>query len=373
MSGVIDLEFHQLDLRFAHLRVKRPERQRRLLASLADAGQQVPIVVVAVAGEPDRYRVIDGFKRIAALRRLGRDTVRATIWPMTEADALVLDRSLRSSEAETALEQGWLLVELESRFNYDLEQLAHLFDRSVSWVSRRLALVELLPDGVQELVRSGAVTAHVAMRFLVPAARIQVEACERMAEGFARLKLRTREAGLLYAAWRDSSPKMRERLLEDPGLFLKAHREIERDAPADHSPAREFLRDVEMLAAIAARTGRRWNRAAPLLDRTAIEDARHRLDRVMDELARLTRCIEREEKGRAEQETTDDDSGAASSRSADTADRTAPGDIPIVRQESDPVGHNGSARAGPIGESRALQGAGPGAVRFLPGQPGPGP
>ena len=118
------LEFHQLDRRLEHLRVRRPERQRRLLASLAASGQQVPIVVVGVDNQPDRYRVIDGYKRMVALQQLGRDTVEATVWEMSEAEALVLDRSMRFSEAETALEQGWLLSELEQRFGYTLEDLA---------------------------------------------------------------------------------------------------------------------------------------------------------------------------------------------------------------------------------------------------------
>ena len=43
------LEFHQLERHGEHLRVWRPERQRRLLASLATAGQQAPIIVVALA------------------------------------------------------------------------------------------------------------------------------------------------------------------------------------------------------------------------------------------------------------------------------------------------------------------------------------
>jgi ParB-like chromosome segregation protein Spo0J len=60
----MQLEFHQLDRRWEHLRVREPHRQRRLLASLADSGQQTPIVVVA-AGPPDRYLVIDGHKRVA--------------------------------------------------------------------------------------------------------------------------------------------------------------------------------------------------------------------------------------------------------------------------------------------------------------------
>ena len=91
----MQLEFHQLDRRWEHLRVRHPARQRRLLASLAESGQQTPIVVVAAEGQADRYVVIDGYKRIAALEQLGRDTVEAVVWPMSEAAAVLLDRSLR--------------------------------------------------------------------------------------------------------------------------------------------------------------------------------------------------------------------------------------------------------------------------------------
>src|SRR5437016_6666670 len=124
------LEFHQLDRRYEHLRVRNPERQRRLLAALAASGQQTSIVVVAISEKPDRYQVIDGYKRRAALEQLGRDTVEAVVWEMSEAGALVLERSMRFSEQETPLEQGWLLAELERRFGYNLEDLARRFDRS---------------------------------------------------------------------------------------------------------------------------------------------------------------------------------------------------------------------------------------------------
>ena len=56
----MELEFHQLDLRYERLRVVRPAREKRLLASLAEAGQQVPILVVTDA-TPSRYVVIDGY------------------------------------------------------------------------------------------------------------------------------------------------------------------------------------------------------------------------------------------------------------------------------------------------------------------------
>jgi len=73
----MQLEFHQLERRWEHLRVRHAGRHRRLLASLAEVGQQTPIVVVAVEGRADGYVVIDGYKRIAALEQLGRDTVEA--------------------------------------------------------------------------------------------------------------------------------------------------------------------------------------------------------------------------------------------------------------------------------------------------------
>ncbi len=105
------LEWHQLERRLEHLRVHRPERHRRLLASLAASGQQTPIVVVA-AEQPKHYLIIDGYQRVAALKQLGRDTVEAVVWSLSEVEALLLDRSMRSGDHETALEEGWLLVEL---------------------------------------------------------------------------------------------------------------------------------------------------------------------------------------------------------------------------------------------------------------------
>ena len=112
----MELEFHQLDLRYEGLRVRRPEREKRLLSSLAERGQQVRDRCRCLPEEPNRYLVIDGYKRIRALRQLGRDTVEQRFGICTKPKRLILDRSLRTAEGETALEQGWLLSELHSSF-----------------------------------------------------------------------------------------------------------------------------------------------------------------------------------------------------------------------------------------------------------------
>jgi len=121
----MELEFHQLALRYERLKVVRLEAERRLLASLAEVGQQVPMVVVKENAD-GRFVVIDGYKRVRALRRLGRDTVTAGCWPGGEAEALIATRLVQTAEPETVLEQSWLLAELHERFGLSLEELAKL-------------------------------------------------------------------------------------------------------------------------------------------------------------------------------------------------------------------------------------------------------
>ena len=363
----MQLEFHQLDRRWEHLRVHHPSRQRRLLASLADSGQQTPIVVVTAEGQADRYVVIDGYKRIAALEQLGRDTVEAVIWPMSEAAAVLLDRSLRLSEHETALEVGWLLAELEQRFGYGLDELARRFDRSVSWVSRRLALVEVLPQVIQQQVREGKILAQVALKFLVPVARQSLEDCQRMAAIFAQHHCDTREAGQLYAAWRKGSPAIRKRILDDPELFFKAQRQAQEKAPA--GTGAELLRDLEMMAAIANRAHRRLaGAAATELDHQQREAARHQIDRIQNQLRRIDETIRPEKKPHVEPSATHHDSGTKHAGSEQAGDRAGSGDLPRGRAQSSPLElHRGPGTAANR-EGGTLPSTDPGAIRPVQGE-----
>src|SRR5277367_4612864 len=332
----MQLEFHQLDRRWEHLRVRHPARQRRLLASLADSGQQTPIVVVAAEGQADRYVVIDGYKRIAALEQLGRDTVEAVVWPMSEAGAVLLDRSLRLSEHETALEVGWLLAELEQRFGYGLDELARRFDRSVSWVSRRLALVEVLPQAIQQQVREGKILAQVGLKFLVPVARQSLEDCQRMAAIFAQQHCDTREAGQLYGAWRKGSPTIRKRILDDPGLCFKTQRQAQEKAPA--GTGAELLRDLEMVVAIVNRAQRRLAGAAAVdLDSQQCEAARRQIERIQKQLHRIDEEIQPEKKPHVEPGATDHDSGTECAAREQTRDRTGTGSLPRGRAKSSTI------------------------------------
>jgi len=365
----LDLEFHQLDLRHEGLRVRRPEKERRLLGSLSEVGQQVPIVVVAAA-EPGRYVVIDGHKRVRALRRLRLDTVRATVWDASEAEALLLLHSQRADEAETAIEQAWLMLALHEG-GMAVAELSLRLCRSPSWVSRRLGLVKELPLSVQERIRDGRISSHVAMKYLLPMARANRSDCEALAATVAKEKLTTREVGELYAAWRDATVARRRSLLEDPLLFLKARRELAQE-PVSANPARSVLRDLDVVGAMARRAERQWREGASFMDETEREEAKRCVDQAIADLSRLRERME-EERPHAETRPENGNSGIAREGSGETEDCVAAGDLPGRSQERDQVQVCRRSRDRSGREGRSAPAGHPGAAQDLRGKPGPSP
>jgi ParB family transcriptional regulator, chromosome partitioning protein len=245
----MEVELHQLELRYERLRKRAPAAERALLGSLAEHGQQLPIVVV---GEAARFIVIDGYKRVRALRRLSRDTVRATDWQVPEIDALLLERRLRL-RSEDALDQAWLLAELQERFGLSLSELGQRFERSKSWVSRRLGLIQTLPAVIHDQVRAGELAAHAAMKYLLPLARANAPAAVQLATTIAPLKLSSRQVGALYAGWQAGTQRTRELIVERPQVYLQAQFAQMPTAP---SATERWLNDLGALSGIAKRARR---------------------------------------------------------------------------------------------------------------------
>jgi ParB/RepB/Spo0J family partition protein len=284
----MEVELHQLTLRYERLRKRHPRAERSLLTSLAEIGQQTPVVVV---GEAERFVLIDGYKRVRALRRLARDVVLATCWELEEVEALLLERGLRRG-SEDALDQAWLLAELQERFGSSLEELARRFEHSKSWVSGRLALIQSLPISVQEQVRLGAISAHAAMKYLVPMARTEAAAAEKLATAIVPLKPTTREVAALYAGWQSGSTRTRELILSSPKLYLEA--KVQRSA-APPSATQRLLDDLGALGGIARRALRVLQEGLlqQLLENERLEVG-HAFARAKADLQRLIHRIELE-------------------------------------------------------------------------------
>ena len=248
----MEIDLHRLELRHRDLRIVDSDRRRRLIGSLAEIGQQVPVVVIA---NGDRFVLIDGYLRVDALARLQRDTALATAWSVPELDALVHHRHLAVAR-RTALEDAWLLGRLREH-GLSMDQIARRLCRSKSWVSHRLGLLDALAATAQERVRAGTVPPHGAMRYLVPFARANKAQCEQLLARIGETRVSDRELGALYAAWKRADRAGKQRIVDDPLLFLRVWAASQASPSDEHGATGSLLKDLTTLTAIAWRASRR--------------------------------------------------------------------------------------------------------------------
>jgi hypothetical protein len=107
----MQIERHQIELRYQSLRVVDPAREARLAASLLAHGQRQPVLVFAE--EPGRFVLVDGHRRLRALTALRVDVLSAMDLECVEADALLRAWQLGMSRRPEAIEEAWLVRELK--------------------------------------------------------------------------------------------------------------------------------------------------------------------------------------------------------------------------------------------------------------------
>ena len=83
VAEVKEIEIALLDLRYSHTRVMQKDRLLSLAVSLDMYGQMWPVITAA------RYVLVDGYRRVEALKICGRDTVMAQVWDCEEDRALL--------------------------------------------------------------------------------------------------------------------------------------------------------------------------------------------------------------------------------------------------------------------------------------------
>jgi ParB-like chromosome segregation protein Spo0J len=240
------MELHHLDLRYAGLRVLDPGRVSRLAASIARDGQRAPVLVAGCGV------LVDGYHRVQALEELGRDTVATLALQVGEAEALVLAWRLETGRRKSALEEGWLVAELAQGHGRTVTELSMELRRPKSWVSQRLGLARVLPELVQEAVRAARVPAQAAMKSLVPMARQDASACERLVANFGE-PVTVRQVARIVAAWRVADAEGRARIVAQPMLLLKAEEAV---SPVEPDAEERLARDLEGVAGLCRRARR---------------------------------------------------------------------------------------------------------------------
>jgi len=218
---IVEVELSSLDLRYVRLRSRRPNVERRLLASLGETGQQSPVIVVP-GEQSGSFVLIEGRKRVRALRRMGADAVRAAVWELPAPEALLTAYQMANGSGWNALEEGWLVYELVRGAGLSATEVGRRLERSKAWVSGRLGLVESLPERVLAGVQCGKIGAYAATKYLLPFARANAADCEKLAEKIIEFGFRSREVETLCRYYSTAGRKAAKQMLAAPERFLMA-------------------------------------------------------------------------------------------------------------------------------------------------------
>ncbi len=254
MENVLRLDIHALIPRFAPLRLRDTARLGRLEASIEQQGQLMPVVAVPEADKEGHWVLIDGYRRREALQRLGQDRIWVDVWERSVDEALLASLARGPDRTWEAIEEAALIAELAGR--HSLQRIAAQLGRDVSWVSRRLSLIKALPEDLLEQVRQGKLSLWAATRILVPLARANSEHARKLLAKLAQQPLSTRELKRLYSHYEQATRAQRQRLVENPGLFLKAVQSREQESADKRlaaGPEGAWGKDLTVVGAILKR------------------------------------------------------------------------------------------------------------------------
>lgn len=221
-NQIKEVDTHLLDLRYSHTRIKNDKILVTLTNSIQAYGQIVPVLAIS---EQERYILIDGYKRLAALKACGRDCITLELTDAEEHDSLFTLLAQNNERKLEAIEQAALIQELHGRFSSSFSEIATRLGRNKSWVKRRLDLIESLPEEVYRAVMTGKLSSWAASRILVPLARANEQDCLELTKKIIKDPLSTRELVQLYKHYGKSNRTVRDRIIANPSLFTKTTKE----------------------------------------------------------------------------------------------------------------------------------------------------
>ena len=170
-----------------------------LAASIREKGIIQPLVLRRDPRDPDRYEIVAGERRWRAAQRARLHEVPAIVRDLGDAEVLEIAIVENIQRADlNAMEEAAGYRQLTERYGHTQEALARALGKSRSHVANLLRLLAL-PEAVQEMVRSGALSAGHA-RALVTAAEPEALARRIVARG-----LSVRQAEALVQEERDGN------------------------------------------------------------------------------------------------------------------------------------------------------------------------
>jgi ParB family transcriptional regulator, chromosome partitioning protein len=224
----LEVDLHLLELRFAGARLIEPQAVEKLARSIERDGQMVPCIVAAACADTsgtegaERLVLIDGYRRVAALRRLGRDRAFVERWRCDLAEAVLGVLARTQGRSFAAIEEALLLRELTQGLGVSQREAARRCGRDGSWVNRRLTLLSSLTEAAIAAIREGRLSSWAAAHVIAPLSRANAAHADRLLRAQEQAQLSTRDLRRWFEHYQKARRGVRERMVDHPRLFVQA-------------------------------------------------------------------------------------------------------------------------------------------------------
>jgi ParB/RepB/Spo0J family partition protein len=132
-----------------------------LVCSIRETGLLEPILVCPIQG--GLYRILCGHYRIRAIRRLRCKDVQCRVILCDEhLSFIIYCTSNILNHIRNAIEEAYMMSKLMSVGGFKASDVAKIWGKSISWVSRRLALLKKLDPEIKNHVEKGYLSPRTA-------------------------------------------------------------------------------------------------------------------------------------------------------------------------------------------------------------------
>jgi ParB family chromosome partitioning protein len=246
MNPIIqDIPLPEFDLSLSTMRIFNMTRVLQIEKSMRLHGQLQPVVARVHEGN---YQIIDGFKRYASAEDLMMKSLQCRVLDidLTQAKVLLLSYN-RPHQSMEAWEEAKVLQDLRKTHSLDQSSLAGLIGYSRSWVSRRLALIDKIDEGISSDIMMGVLTSSHA-RALTKLPRGNQEEVARV---IASYRISSRQSDTLVEAFLKAKNKDQQRyILTYPEQILRDDQSDQWEEPYDErlsSYGNDLMQEAENL------------------------------------------------------------------------------------------------------------------------------
>lgn len=171
--AVVDLDPFAIDAGGLTDRLEHDEPDHaRLMASLRDYGQQVPVLVRPHPETPGRYRIVYGRRRVLALRDLGQP-VKALVRDLDDLDAILAQGQENTARRDLSFIEKANFARQMVDAGYERRIVCDALSIDKTLISRMLSVTDRVPVGVIEVI--GAAPGIGRERWLAFAERLGLE------------------------------------------------------------------------------------------------------------------------------------------------------------------------------------------------------